>query len=118
MKHIDKSIIYCTLHQWLGTGLLTSTGKKSAVFPLTLFLYISIYLLNACIIISGKKWQKRRKILTPAFHFNVLQKYMNNIVENSEKVVESIKSKGTAANLDVVPMVTDYTLNVICGSFS
>lgn len=64
---------------------------------------------------SGKKWQKRRKILTPAFHFNVLQKYVSNIVENSEKVIENIKSKGNSVDLDVIPLVTEYALNVICG---
>jgi cytochrome P450 family 4 len=47
-KHIDKSIIYMTLHPFLKTGLLTSKREK---------------------------WFKRRRMLTPAFHFNILKEF-------------------------------------------
>lgn len=64
----------------------------------------------------GNKWQKRRKILTPAFHFNVLKKYMDIIADNSEKVVESLKLNQTKENVqNLLQFTTNYTLNVICG---
>ncbi|NP_001165987.1 cytochrome P450 4AB6 isoform X1 [Nasonia vitripennis] len=86
MEHIEKSIMYDMVHPWFGTGLLTSTGAK---------------------------WQKRRKILTPAFHFHVLQKYFDIIVENNEKVMHSLKSNGSVIN-NLVELLTYYTLDVIC----
>lgn len=49
-KHINKSFIYKILHPFLGNGLLTSQGDK---------------------------WQARRKLLTPAFHFTILQHFFN-----------------------------------------
>ncbi|NP_001352146.1 Cytochrome P450 9-like precursor [Nasonia vitripennis] len=86
MQNIDKSSVYNFLHAWFGTGLLTSTGEK---------------------------WQKRRKILTPAFHFNVLERYLTITVENSERAVKSLRGKGECVQ-DLVQFLTQHTLNIIC----
>lgn len=47
-KHLEKSGTYALLQPFFKTGLLTSHGDK---------------------------WFARRKILTPAFHFNILKEY-------------------------------------------
>uniref|UniRef100_UPI003B5B31EC cytochrome P450 4C1-like n=1 Tax=Leptopilina boulardi TaxID=63433 RepID=UPI003B5B31EC len=87
MKHIEKSRLYDFLHPWLKTGLLTSTGKK---------------------------WQHRRKMLTPAFHFNVLQQFLDIFVEQGNNLVKNLKSQGDETIQNVVPLFTKYTLNTIC----
>ncbi|XP_058796636.1 cytochrome P450 4C1-like [Phymastichus coffea] len=86
IKHSEKSVLYDPLHGWLRTGLLTSHGAK---------------------------WQKRRKMLTPAFHFAVLQQYFKSIVETGEKTIQDLISKGEAI-YDVTDLVADHTLKVIC----
>lgn len=66
---------------------------------------------------TGEKWHQRRKILTPAFHFNVLKGFCNIFVERSEKLVEKLhETKGEA--VDVLPYVNNFALDVICGNLS
>lgn len=65
---------------------------------------------------QGKKWQDRRKILTNAFHFNVLQKYFPIIEENDKLLLETLTSSN-GEPVDVMPIISEYTLNTICGKF-
>ncbi|XP_072762594.1 cytochrome P450 4C1-like [Anoplolepis gracilipes] len=85
-KHIEKSRIYDSLLPWLGTGLLTSTGTK---------------------------WQTRRKILTPTFHFNILNQFMDILIEESH-CTKSLKDAGEVVVKDLSSFVSEYTLNAIC----
>uniref|UniRef100_UPI003B5ACDA8 cytochrome P450 4C1-like n=1 Tax=Leptopilina boulardi TaxID=63433 RepID=UPI003B5ACDA8 len=87
MRHIEKSRIYNFLHLWLKTGLLTSTGKK---------------------------WQHRRKMLTPAFHFRVLEQFLDIFIEEGNKLVENLKLSTNENIHDIVPLFTKHTLNAIC----
>ncbi|KAL7293766.1 hypothetical protein TKK_0012829 [Trichogramma kaykai] len=81
----EKSIFYKLLDPWFGTGLLTS---------------------------GGEKWQKRRKMLTPAFHLNVLQKYFEIFVENTIDIVENLKTQGVSIQ-NLLPLCTKYSLDNI-----
>ncbi|CAG9796530.1 unnamed protein product, partial [Diatraea saccharalis] len=61
----------------------------------------------------GAKWQQRRKILTPTFHFNILQKFCVTIEENSRRMVEELSSS-TGKKIDITPLMSEFTLNSIC----
>uniref|UniRef100_A0A1L8E4P9 Putative cytochrome n=1 Tax=Nyssomyia neivai TaxID=330878 RepID=A0A1L8E4P9_9DIPT len=87
-KHSDKNFLYYFLHPFLGTGLLTANGKK---------------------------WQQRRRILTPTFHFNILKEFLAVFHEECEKftdllMVETTKSDGT----NLPPLTSHVTLNTVC----
>ncbi|KOC65199.1 Cytochrome P450 4C1 [Habropoda laboriosa] len=86
-KFIQKSEAYNLLKPWFNTGLLTS---------------------------SGRKWQVRRKILTPAFHFNVLQEFVDIFNEEGDRLIELLKSEGGPCVKDLLYLFSEHTLNVIC----
>lgn len=88
-KHIDKSFMYSFLHPFLKTGLLTSNGEK---------------------------WHKRRRMLTPAFHFDILKEFFEVFMEESDHLIETLKHE-TGKVLDIIPTSTQFTLNTICGNF-
>ncbi|XP_074031334.1 uncharacterized protein [Leptinotarsa decemlineata] len=89
MKHIQKAPIYFFLNRWLGEGLLTSTGSK---------------------------WQTRRKILTPAFHFSILQQFVGVFNNETKKLVEVLRNETEKTSTNVFPLISEFTLNTIAES--
>nr|XP_012236071.1 PREDICTED: cytochrome P450 4C1-like [Linepithema humile] len=86
-QHIGKRYAYTFLYPWLGTGLLTSEGTK---------------------------WHERRKMLTPAFHFNMLKQFVDIFIEEGNYMTQCLKDiEGSTVN-DLIFFTSHYTLNVIC----
>lgn len=88
-QHIAKSNIYKLLHNWLGTGLLLSTGSK---------------------------WHKRRKIATPAFHFKILEQFIDTFERQSLILVKKLKEKADGSTaFDIFPYICLMALDIIAG---
>ncbi|CAD7014193.1 unnamed protein product [Ceratitis capitata] len=83
---LTKGIAYYFLEPFLQTGLLTS---------------------------GGKKWYTRRKMLTPAFHFNILGQFEDVFKEESQKFVDQCKNldKSSITLNEIIPK---FTLNSVC----
>ncbi|XP_055711743.1 cytochrome P450 4d1-like isoform X1 [Phlebotomus papatasi] len=86
---IDKSKEYTFLRNWLGDGLLLSTGKK---------------------------WHSRRKIITPTFHFKILEQFVEVFDRQGNTFVETLKKVKPNESVNIYPLVTLYALDVICES--
>lgn len=85
---IHKSEIYDMLHPWLGEGLLTSAGTK---------------------------WHKHRKMITPSFHFKILQNFHEVMNANSNKFIEKLTAVAAGDTIfDFQEMTHYFTLDVIC----
>ncbi|XP_021929273.1 cytochrome P450 4C1-like isoform X2 [Zootermopsis nevadensis] len=86
-SHITKSLDYRLLEPWLSTGLLTSTGEK---------------------------WHTRRKILTPAFHFKILEEYVQVFNVNSEFLVKNLEAHIKEPFTTINEHINKCTLDIIC----
>lgn len=65
------------------------------------------------IVISGLKWQTRRKILTPAFHFSILQQFISIFNEETDKLVEVLKEECYKPYVNVNAHIAQFTLKTI-----
>lgn len=65
--------------------------------------------------ISGSKWQQRRKILTPAFHFTILQDFVDVFNRETGVLIKNLKALCDQPYIDVMEPITEYTLNSIGG---
>ncbi|XP_061396688.1 probable cytochrome P450 4s3 [Musca vetustissima] len=85
---LHKSSNYRSLEPWLGKGLLTS---------------------------SGETWHRRRKLLTPAFHFRILSEFKEPMEENCKILASRLKEKCNGTEeFDIYPYITLFALDVIC----
>lgn len=88
VRHVEKSQDYSFLHNWLGDGLLVSKGDK---------------------------WRRRRKIITPAFHFKVLEQFIEVFNTCGDILLEKLTKEVDKDSVDIFPYITLYTLDTICG---
>ncbi|XP_046636792.1 cytochrome P450 4C1-like isoform X1 [Daphnia pulicaria] len=91
---IDKGKSYSILRPWLGDGLLLA---------------------------SGDKWRRSRRLLTPAFHFQILDNFFDVFNKNAEilceqlaKVTKTSTSGEFKEDVDVFPFLKKCTLDIIC----
>lgn len=73
--------------------------------------------LNEGLLVSGgNKWRHRRKLLTPTFHFNILEQFLTVMNEQAKILSDVIQKKQYEAGekfINIVPMITNATLDVI-----
>ncbi|XP_049539564.1 cytochrome P450 4c3-like [Anopheles darlingi] len=87
-RNIEKGRDYEFLRPWLGTGLLTSPARK---------------------------WQYRRKILTPTFHFRIMADFVGVFNQQAAVLVQKLAAElDLGAGFDCVRYVTLCSLDIIC----
>ncbi|XP_055952938.1 cytochrome P450 4C1-like [Argiope bruennichi] len=86
---IEKSSEYKLMVPWLGTGLVTS---------------------------GGAKWRKHRKLLTPTFHFSILENFIPVFQEQSEILVSKLQLRIQEPWIDALPLISTCTLDAVCQS--
>ena len=68
---------------------------------------------------TDNKWRQTRKLLTPAFHFKILENFLPTIINQQNIMMSLIKEELDNNNgiiEDIRPYITNYTLDAICGN--
>eukprot|EP00112_Aurelia_sp_Birch-Aquarium-sp1_P013574 Seg2883.1 transcript_id=Seg2883.1/GoldUCD/mRNA.D3Y31 product="Cytochrome P450 4V2" protein_id=Seg2883.1/GoldUCD/D3Y31 len=91
-KTITKSHEYSFLVPWLGTGQI-------------------LFILSS----TGSKWKTRRRLLTPAFHYGILEDFAEVFQEQSAIFVEQLKPLAiNKEKFNICTYATNCTLDIIC----
>lgn len=61
---------------------------------------------------NGENWQKFRKLITSAFHFQILERFIPIFEEHTDILIEKIHQIGSASN-DVLPILHSFSLDII-----
>ncbi|XP_035917573.1 cytochrome P450 4C1-like [Anopheles stephensi] len=88
-RHIEKSTMYKFLAAWLGQGLLTSKDDR---------------------------WFQHRRLITPTFHFNILDGFCEVFAEHGQLLVEKLSERVGSGKqpINVYPFITKAALDIIC----
>lgn len=87
-KLIDKGPQYKAFSAWVGNGLITSTGTT---------------------------WKSHRRIITPTFHFSILEQFVDVFNDISEILIKKLGREVGKNSVNVEPLAGLYALDVICG---
>lgn len=58
---------------------------------------------------------QRRKILTPAFHFKILEQFVEIFDRQAGTAMQTLAQFDAADKVEMYPIATLYALDVICG---
>nr|XP_024216136.1 cytochrome P450 4C1-like [Halyomorpha halys] len=68
---------------------------------------------DGLIVSDGDKWRTRRKLLTPSFHFKILETSIETVSRNAEEYVSHLLASG-GKPMEVGDMIYLLSLKVIC----
>lgn len=66
--------------------------------------------------ILGAKWHARRKLITPTFHFKMLENFHEIFVAKATILVNKLKTNcDSGKSFNIYPFITRAALDIICG---
>ncbi|XP_054707944.1 cytochrome P450 4V2-like [Uloborus diversus] len=86
---LDKASSYSLLECMFAGGLLTSNGEK---------------------------WRRRRKLITPTFHLEILRSYLGIFNEQSMIFLEKLKELPKEPYIEVDNLLGKYSVDIVCDS--
>lgn len=85
-ENTKKLYFYKLLHNFLGKGLITS---------------------------SGRRWRHHRRLLQPVFHLNILEGFVRTFHENSRRLVARLNNETDLSAINITIPVNQCVLNIL-----
>ncbi|ALC42315.1 Cyp4aa1, partial [Drosophila busckii] len=85
-KHTNKVFFYRLMHNFLGDGLITS---------------------------SGLKWSTHRKLIQPAFHLSLLEKFIDTFVDASQSLNDNLDASALDAGINIAKYVNNCVIDIL-----
>ncbi|XP_066275402.1 ultra-long-chain fatty acid omega-hydroxylase-like [Branchiostoma lanceolatum] len=85
----------------------------SARKPEWMYRFFRPWLGDGLLVSEGSKWQRNRRLLTPAFHFDILKHYVKLFSESADVLLEKWMSRGPGASMELFDDVGLMTLDNI-----
>ncbi|XP_053687145.1 cytochrome P450 4C1-like [Sabethes cyaneus] len=87
-KHINKSRFYMFLRPFLGDSIFIRTGSD---------------------------WLKRRRLLTPTFHFNILTRFHKIFIDECERLLQTLENHANCGEpTELESQMSCFALSTIC----
>lgn len=87
-KHTNKVFFYRLMHNFLGNGLITSNGAK---------------------------WSTHRKLIQPAFHLSLLEKFIDTFVDASQSLNECLDKSALDIEINIAKYVNNCVIDILNG---
>ena len=66
----------------------------------------------------GNKWSSRRRLITPTFHFEILNDFLNVMNEQAQILVDELaKLEKTKQEINIFKHIGLCALDIICGTY-
>ena len=88
-KHTNKVFFYRLMHNFLGNGLITS---------------------------SGDKWHNHRRLIQPTFHLSILERFIGTFADASQALYESLDAIANQ-EINIAKYVNNCVVDILNGKY-
>lgn len=105
-RHTDKSFVYSLMHNFIGRGLISNSGKCLVL----LFKNSS----SKLVLTLGYKWRLHRRLIQPYFNINILDLYTTTFWQSSSRQIKQLE---TSREVNINNFVNSCVLDILHGEY-
>ncbi|KAJ8317416.1 hypothetical protein KUTeg_005320 [Tegillarca granosa] len=105
--------LYTAVHPDTIKILLKSSEPKPKGLITGLYRMLLPWLGDGLLVSNGAKWERNRRLLTPAFHFDILMPYVNIYNKVADILIEKLSDMSTTGSVEICNPISQATLDTM-----